>query len=519
MPTATPALIRAESALREAAKVAAQSPGGRLPTISAIAAEAGLSCSTVWKAVSRLKEQGVLRARRGSRLTVPSALPSPPLPVEDRLRWHEVQESITRDIYSGVYPHATSRPAAKELTARYGACYATVKRALDRLVDLRTLVRHLRGYRVRPVVSGWSAGTVVLVARGRPDGTLMPIGPRAGAVRLSLERECALVGISLRTLSYDYLNGRIYRTPESRSLLAPLSGPTTVLGYVIREEGVHNPQQPDARNLASLLTRLGRLGRPLALLDEGSGLEAVPGHGSTAARVFSIECSAEAGRQVGRYLLGLGHRRIAYISAVHRSLWSVKRLAGLREAVIVPGTGGGVHAYTIDQATEPRHMIPASRNSDQSLARLLATDAGRADPLLSRAIQTLQPSIGEAVEVEYVRSALEPLLDEAMRSPEITAWVAANDVTARVCLDFLEERRMVVPQDLSVVSFDDTYSACERSLTSYNFNIEAVARASLAHVLSPRRRQRGAEDRRSVSVRGFLTVRQTAGSARKPAAQ
>ena len=307
------AMGRAESRLRELARRASRSDDSRLPTIRAIADQAGLSISTVWKAGARLKEQGVLVSRRGSRVMVPSAA-RPDEPAGPRPRWQQVQDALVRDISNSVYHPGSPLPPAKELTARYGACYATVKSALDSLLGSGTIERHFRGYRVPSLTTGPRGGTIVYIARGQPDGSIMTVGPRSEELIQSLETESAMAGVTLRTLSYDYPNGRIHRTRDSLSLLAPSSRPGAVLGYLVREQGIHNPRQQDARNLVSLMTRLGRTGKPVALLDEGSEVTAWPVARGLATRAVTINLRCD--RFLRETLLSRSSHRAYALSAI-----------------------------------------------------------------------------------------------------------------------------------------------------------------------------------------------------------
>jgi DNA-binding LacI/PurR family transcriptional regulator len=82
-----------------------------------------------------------------------------------------------------------------------------------------------------------------------------------------------------------------------------------------------------------------------------------------------------------------------------------------------------------------------------------------------------------------VACAMEPLCERALKDGAITAWVAANDETATILMDFLQMRGVKVPRQISVISFDNFHDAARRRLTSYDFNLRAVLHAALTFLV------------------------------------
>jgi DNA-binding LacI/PurR family transcriptional regulator len=102
-----------------------------------------------------------------------------------------------------------------------------------------------------------------------------------------------------------------------------------------------------------------------------------------------------------------------------------------------------------------------------------------------------------------------PLFEKALADRSITAWVAANDTVAVHALAFLQEKKVRVPDDISLIGFDDTLEAFKNGLTSYNFNIEVIARRMLNHILDsarePSKQPRGTDS----EVEGCMVERRT----------
>jgi DNA-binding LacI/PurR family transcriptional regulator len=78
-----------------------------------------------------------------------------------------------------------------------------------------------------------------------------------------------------------------------------------------------------------------------------------------------------------------------------------------------------------------------------------------------------------------------PLFEQALGIPDVTAWVCANDGIAIHALRFLRLRKVPVPEQLSVVGFDNTGDASYNNLTSYEFDVSAIALKMLDHILRP----------------------------------
>ncbi|MBD3243378.1 MAG: hypothetical protein GF331_22500, partial [Chitinivibrionales bacterium] len=80
--------------------------------------------------------------------------------------------------------------------------------------------------------------------------------------------------------------------------------------------------------------------------------------------------------------------------------------------------------------------------------------------------------------LEY--TSLRPVLETLTKDRDITAWVAYNDALALQCCDYLLHAGIGVPHRLSIIGFDDSLDAMGRDLTSYNFNLPAIAHLAVA---------------------------------------
>jgi DNA-binding LacI/PurR family transcriptional regulator len=111
-------------------------------------------------------------------------------------------------------------------------------------------------------------------------------------------------------------------------------------------------------------------------------------------------------------------------------------------------------------------------------------------------------------------AALEPALRLSLSDRRTTAWVACNDPTALMCLDFLASQGMAVPGEMSVVGFDDMTMAFVNNLTSYNFNSRAVMHAMVRWIIAPQLVERLGRGGDVVQVAGYVSRRGTTARAR-----
>ena len=150
------------------------------------------------------------------------------------------------------------------------------------------------------------------------------------------------------------------------------------------------------------IASLTRRGITVVLLDEFDGT----------GRYGSVSLDQAAGaRLVGEHLLKEGHRRIGFINVSHKVWWARERSRGLLEAVR-------------DANADPAVVV-----SEQTITAMTAESA--------------EPAVGA-------------LLSSA---PETTAIFCVNDMVAMGVLKSLRDLNLSVPENISVVGFDDSYFA------------------------------------------------------------
>lgn len=494
----------------------------RLPRLTDMAAAAGVSHVTMLRALRPYRDAHLIHSRRGSGFSVADTTqPSDIAHIErtygsppgEQPRRNSTSARLTPrirdDILQGVFRSNAPLPRTKELLRRYRVNYRTLRRALAALVETGLLEKEGRGYRTPSFSSPAPDAAIVLVARGRPSGGLYPLSPRTTGNLRFLENACAAAGVRLIVTEVNdngigTMSGDGHHVP-----LEHIVGQHAVIGFIVWTMGlaVYAPQD--------IIRHLYLFDKPLAVFDEGDDIELPVTRRSRCAPCrFYLAASLHAGRQTARHLIQLGHRRLAYISANHDSLYSRRRLEGARQECEVCGHTVRLRRYCRDEGSAEGPRPDWDTMREEYLHCLVERGwLGGTGPREMYPEVKLRAARGlhSVLTAQRLRNRLYPLLEQALHAPDITAWIAANDETAMECLDFLRNNGQRVPSDISVTGFDNSPDATLAGLTSYDFNAQAYMHAMVNHILDPGYghwiRHRG----RPVEINGFVNTRTSTG--------
>jgi DNA-binding transcriptional regulator YhcF (GntR family) len=499
-----------------------QREGNRtLPAIKTLASAVKISHLTMHKAVTDLAQWGVLEIRQGSRCRITenrkalNAFLAYDIAAMANVRWKagKVQDLIIQDILAGTFAPGGYLPPSKEMTIRYGVCHRTLMKALSSLVADKRLEYQRKRFLVPRIISARRGNTIVLFSHGYADGALLRYSPWEQDQFRMLERDCSQAGLNLHVVPCYFHNQEMTYPGAGKNRFGILrANDPSILGSIL----FANVMPPAFSN--DLLDLLMRFGKPLSVLNAGQNTGRRIAHAGKAVTLFfSQGLSAKAGEDVGRYLLKLGHRHVAFLSTTADSAWSQDRLAGLTRAL---GQGCTVRAFT-ESVSYPSKTIVESSPGIQKHLTAASSIALNSIAVPEERRQTtdyvkyrLLTRLRELYDIERHRARILQVLEQAIGFSEATAWVGAYDLPALHAVDFLRQRGRRVPRDISVIGFDDSIEASFHRLTSFNFNGDAVMRAMLRHIVDPARNRDLLRDGNSpVEIPGFITVRQTTGPA------
>lgn len=485
---ATPALDCARAFLAAAIDECRSRGDSRLDTLHRLSRNARVSLVTMSHAVSELRDSGALTTRRGRGVHVASKKTvsiTAPVTVP---QWLAIQRSIRADVLNGVYGPGQRLPSIKELKARYGAGYESLRRSLAGLRDDGTLEPYRGGMRVAVLSTASSRTTVVLIAGAAPSGNLMQYTSRTSDNLRALDSDCVNANLQLVIAPFNIATRQLH-APDGQAALRRVFD--SALGFVVMSSGLH------PEDLPRILSRIAPYRRPVALFDEG-GVNDVPAVFANQAPIQRFACahSAAPGYDMGRALLSLGHRRVAYLCPLHDSEWSRARLEGLSRCF----ADAGLRAAVVPL------VCSSSIVGDQGPRPNTRIDGLLRDLKQVRALETQANLLAQR---EMIRDDLVPLMTQALSDQTLTAWVCGNDAIALECLDFLTSRGVRVAQRISLSGFDNSLDAFYQKLTSYSFNGEAIVRAMLQHIVRPRRGKAGV-----VEIAGRVMLRESSGRVR-----
>jgi DNA-binding LacI/PurR family transcriptional regulator len=99
-----------------------------------------------------------------------------------------------------------------------------------------------------------------------------------------------------------------------------------------------------------------------------------------------------------------------------------------------------------------------------------------------------------------------------LQDTSITAFVGSNDYMAVLMHDFLKQKGIEVPGEISVCGFDNADMSMNDDLTSYNFLFSNIAADALAYIINPS--APAFKGRREIECSGTIMQRSTTGPAR-----
>ncbi len=465
-----------------------------LPTVAELARRLGVSKTSVSRAVAVLCSEGLLSARRGSGIRVVSPdVPVPDMPLRQGTqpqllaRWEQVRNQIVSEFLTRASRQDVLLPSVRALAGRYAASHRTVRCALQALVDSGRLRPQGERYVAAAVAHGGVRKSIVLVQLATSEGLPARRFPNEEQNLAWFGRECGERGIGVHT--YLLSSGRselLPFSPHVPRLIADLE--ESVLGVIAWLPG-------NAGSGMDVVLRSIRVpGRPVAVGARRTLLERFlhrPEHGPLRGFCTS-EYGFDAGLAVGQYLHVHGHRHVLFMCpAGDLGSAEPERVTGMRVGLEQPGGPGRVDVHWYRRTPEshvPSANAAVGRNEFSELAARLEMEGALSDreQLIMRAVG----GSGLLLRSRIRQLLLEEDLRRAFRQfslPRSTTAIAAfNDEAALVCLKLLRERHIRVPEDVSLISFDDTADASLASVTSYNFNESQLLLSMLDWVLWPK---------------------------------
>lgn len=484
----------------------------RLPSLAALAAKAGVSLKTMWRAARTLADAGVIaaRPRAGMHIRTPAGHRTPPAARLHEPRWKQIRRAIATAVLDGEYARGEPIPAIKELRAIHQCSHATVRRALNSLCGQGTVEQRGRRYVVCQYAPPRPSASLLVIARNSDIRRLAGMTNYSPELWRTLEQELLRVKVRMSVLSVGQAVGLEPHAEGGAEPVERIVRRTGVLGVIVLSLGLTHGE------LQALGTHLAEAHVPTVVLNEIS-TDPLPPNLLYApwCRAYQVQANLSAAADVGNYLLSNGHGAVAFFVD---SLTTPIAGARYRTLEKVFGSAGGstrVQCHSAFQSPREHDRALEDHGLKRSVDELLKPGrAGHPRGMPSPSLLVHGAAFMAPAGVYFSRKVLEDRFRESLTDKRITAWVCASDVIALAALSYLRDQGSPVPDRVSVVAFDDTPPALSWGVTSYNFNVPATVRNMIADILSPRAGI-WATDKTPIEVPGMLMLRSSSGPARR----
>jgi DNA-binding GntR family transcriptional regulator len=494
---------------------------GRLPSLAILAKAAGVSRTSMWKAVGIAKKKNLLTVISGRNISLAPTHPFPVPTAPYLTAWEQKRNCLANDVLNGRYAIEGRLPMFGELTSLYNVCNATLKKMLDSLVDHGIVVRNKRAYCLPQISRKQFQSTIVIFSETlSAHRGAVAIAERMQRLFDALEAESSRSGISLKVETINLAD------PDScMKTVQKYHHDNKVIGYLYNvlwwEPKIRMTRMHDI--LEGLLTHK----KPIAIFDLVGEFSYLPGHASRAQLHIFRTAAFSAGRAVGQFLLNHGHRHIVYFSLQHAHPWSVQRLAGITDTYAAAGLVSQVHLFCTSEFSDNIEPVYAAFvNNTAALQEILEFRTGRErrewhreriQEITSRKSsltvdsqalnrikndfsalkglldKNISPEMFSHIRLQMLFTIGDKVLDafaetifeKAIKLPQASAWIGSTDHIALAAQRYLQKRGIQAHSEISVMGFDNLTSSFENRLTSYDFNMTGIAHRMLRFVFRP----------------------------------
>jgi hypothetical protein len=249
---------------------------------------------------------------------------------------------------------------------------------------------------------------------------------------------------------------------------------------------------------------------PVAIVDHAE-VEPWPGqHFPLHRNMFHVTTdNHRAGHEMGTYLRRQGHRHAALLSAWEISPphgWLTFRKSGIDD-LFGRSRACSVNVFVADAGSGPEEVAYGKTvdHGVSSLVRHMRTW----DILPERTLRRRFFQVYDLAGMKVLADRMQPSFDSALALAKASAWICINDQIAALALRYLDRKGVRVPEDISVVGFDNSTLALELGITSYDFSFDRLGHRAVHCLAYPHHSRRATQGR--IREPGQLVERQSSG--------
>ncbi|MBD3240148.1 MAG: GntR family transcriptional regulator [Chitinivibrionales bacterium] len=475
----------------------------RLPSMRTLAQRYGVSVTTVHKAVGVLRERGVVDTCRGGRTLVRARQSAVQVPLRESPPPDTITHVYTRlreRINDGTFRMGHPLPKVAYLASELHVSHHTVTAAYRRLKEENLVHKEGRSWVTGPLIvrspsAEFVSQPVIILLESREDFWAdMAQRPFFESFCRAFQTEVEAYNVQLVPALFERRGTMPHVAPAGRSEVFSL---IRSLGHRYRGCLLANSSN-EVDGLRAWMTDLLAYGRPVVWFDR---LKENP-RLSFSSPQFSRchESEARAVRLALDHLSSIGHAHAAFACFADEH-WSARRAGIIRDAIRSVRRGISVELSrdtddifnTADIPTQVRllkrwyHSLPVVRSAVDTLVERsdelfdmvgervvdkLKRDRFEGTARLLAAMPPVEKRATKAFrELDYLRWLIHvtPLLCRALADPRVTALVAPNDTYAHYFCSWLRAGGTAIPEQISVISFDNLWFLQHLSVTSVDF--------------------------------------------------
>ncbi len=428
--------------------------GDRLPSVRSMIKSFGASSGTVQAALAELESAGKICKIQGKGCFWGKTPLKNTVPFVHETVSEKLAKAFERDFAQGYLKPSQPLPLSKELSARYNVSQGTLRKFLEEKVARGILKKEGRQYvfyRKQQQRDEAPLSELIFVTRCNSWGGF------------SAESEREL----------DFLR-LIYKTAGKNHYKLTLFGINDATGKLIDRSGkpCKLKEHPNAvgavlstllvQNYRPLLTFFADAKFPVAVWWEHP-IDAVPKSFLRKDNwiFFNSTFGKTPGKEIGRYLLGLGVTEVGYFSPYHNSSWSKDRLTGLEESGLV------VHPYVDAEFASPWDYKQIARKKVEKLSVEI---------------------MARSLEKDKLKTLAERALEFQRANSNNMPWICVNDEVAGIFMEMAEENNMEIPQPNigpTYIAFDNSMESYLLRIPSYDFNTDALVEQIFYYISNP----------------------------------
>lgn len=403
--------------------------GEKLPSIRKMASQIGVSAGTISKVYNELLADGLIKTYPGKGVFWGECTT---LKKKGITIFGTLSEMFNQDLENGVYSIFSPLPSLKELSIHYKTSLYHIRNFVNHLVEQGFLKKMGARYLFNQEQKHETSKYIIFIHRGDSHGHFYIEAGRELEVFRILSDYTQKQKIAIRYLVYCEDRHALLNSEGNE--IYPTNDPNCLGAFI----STWLVQQP-----SSLFSLFAKCDYPISVWWE-SPISELPQITKNKKKwaYYDVAFNENPGIIVGKYLRERGIASVNYLSPFHSSEWSRKRLDGLKKENI------HVQELIDDRHSSPFDAIDYAKKYGQ------------------------EPSL-------YLKEVLKRLIVNKIDAP----FVCVNDWIAVELIGIFQERKEKRPL---IIGFDNTSESYQYSFDSFAFNVEAMVKDALFHIISPK---------------------------------